>query len=254
MSKGRLFIIQQPKKNPKLRLFCFPYAGGSASIYHEWGGFFEENIEVVAIQPPGRTSRINEPPHQTMAALVAEIITQAAYITSTLYVFFGHSLGGQVAFELTRQLTLHGFKLPEHIITSGSRVPHIPSKNEKTYNLPHDEFIASLKVLKGTPTQLLENDELMSFLLPLIRADFKIAESYQIPKTEVSCPITVFSGTKDSGITAQQLMQWRDLTSKIFEMKKVDGEHLFIHSHKEEVIVLINTIISMYLTSDLLSV
>ncbi|WP_233520534.1 thioesterase II family protein [Flocculibacter collagenilyticus] len=250
MIENKLFIIPHPKPNPALRLFCFPYAGGNASTYLNWSHQLPDEIELIAVQPPGRATRIIEQAHNTMDHLVSEILLHANEITATPYAFFGHSLGSRVAYELASRLEQMNLPTPHFIIASGSKAPHLPFTETYSYNLPDLQFKEKLKSLNGTPKEVLENDELMNFVLPLLRADFAIAECYQATPKKLSCPIHVISGTEDVKITKDQLTAWQTLTHNEVNINYLSGDHFFVEKNKTAVISHLNQIL-MNMTNEI---
>ncbi|KZN32658.1 hypothetical protein N480_25295 [Pseudoalteromonas luteoviolacea S2607] len=232
---SKLFSIPKPNPNATLRLFCFPYAGGAPSIFMPWVNDMPAHIELVAVQLPGRGARLMESAHNTMDALITELMSHQAFITQKPCIFFGHSLGSRIAYELASHLLQTDKTIPLKIIASGSRAPHLKSHKRPFYNLPHDEFVEELKSLNGTPKEILENTELMELFLPLLRADFEIAECYQANKDALPTPINVLFGTDDVDVTAEQIDAWQDLSAAPITKHEFNGDHFFINTCSDEV-------------------
>jgi surfactin synthase thioesterase subunit len=251
---SKWFVIPKKISQPSLRIFCFPYAAGSASTYIPWAEKLPSSVELVAIQPPGRSTRIFEAPHDEMNSLVLELINEISLLEDCPCVFFGHSLGSRVAYEVMYQGMKRGLRLPEHFIASGSRAPFIPIRKDPIHDLPEVDFIDAISALNGTPKAILENDELMKLCLPLLRADFKIAELYEAKKAKFCCPVTVLGGEDDSDVTSADLLAWGDLFTSKPEINMLPGGHFFIENNKEMVInkvvsILTSTLIKLNLTS-----
>lgn len=246
MLKNKLFLIPRPNVNAKIRLFCLPYAGGSASTYISWAKSFDHGVELVLIQPPGRASRMNEPPHRKMAALVDEIIQKAGFITSRPYLIFGHSLGSRVAYEMVCRMAIAGLPLPECLIASGSRAPHTQKERKNIYNLPQDQFILELKKLNGTPNEVLANPELLELVTPLLRADFEIADTHTAEPIIIKSPIHVFGGQDDDDVSLDQLKAWKELAGGEFNLETIPGDHFFINDKRQLIIDKIQRIIEKY--------
>lgn len=244
-------MIPKPISDPSVRLFCFPFAGGAANTFIPWvEPLASEEVELVLIQPPGRGSRFGEPLHTNMNSLIEELIQNAAFITShTPYVLFGHSLGSRVAYELCSRLMAIGLPLPEYFIASGSGAPHFPNESASLHDLPQKEFIQQLKQLNGTPKELLENQALMELVTPLLRADFKIAETYQAKKICMPFPIFVFSGEDDHDITLYHLELWGDLSTQGCEFVHFPGDHFFIEQYSEQVLTQVSSVLNRCLAS-----
>ena len=247
MSENNLFIIPRPVSNPRLRLFCFPYAGGSAATYQSWGGRIPSDVELVIIHPPGRASRLIEKPHLDMNSLMLELMGEYEFITSLPYILLGHSLGSRVAYELASKIQQKGGRAPDHFIASGSRAPHLLSDKKRKKVTSDDEFILELKALGGTPDDVLENDELIEVLMPMLRADFGIAERYQADEVQIACAVTVLSGDEDSEITEPQLLAWGDLTGQDCKIEYISGGHFFIEESHEEVMDVLNSLLKKVL-------
>ena len=242
--------LVRPRPNPRadLRIICFPYAGGSASTYISWADWLPENVELIAVQLPGRASRMFEPAYSDIDALIRELVDIIPNIISRPYVLFGHSLGSRIAFELMSQCKDAGLKLPQHFIASGCRGPHIPPQEGPTYHLPDEEFIAKLSELNGTPREVLENVELMELYLPLLRADFKLADTYQYSSDTVfDCPISVFGG-KDDDVTRDDLQSWESFFSHEADVRIIPGDHFFIESEKQLIANEVNIILKRVLS------
>lgn len=236
MENNKLFIIPKPISSPRLRLFCFPYAGGSARTYLDWAAYFNDDIEIVAVQPPGRATRIGETLYEDLPSLVDELIAQAAFITQIPYVFIGHSLGCRVAFELACQLQSRAYPIPVHFFASGCPAPHLKDNNPYTHNLPRDQFIRELQKMNGATDEILLNDELMDILLPVLRADFKMAETYQPARFVLKSPVTVLSGDSDPDVKPIELYAWSELSSEDLTIQYIQGDHFFIDQNRGRVI------------------
>jgi len=242
--KNKWFVIPKPNINADLKLICFPYAGGSASTFLPWVKTLPANVELIIIQAPGRGARIGEQAYSDMQILMRDLIKIIPNILNKPYIFFGHSLGSRIAFELVNQLKTLNHALPQHFIASGSRGPHHKSMKEPIYKLPHDEFIEELKQLNGTPQAVLENKELMELFLPLLTADFEIADRYcYTGEACFNCPISVLGGEDDVEISLSKLNSWGDFFITDADVQLLPGGHFFIDSHSELVQQKVNGII-----------
>ncbi|MBH8561678.1 thioesterase [Nostoc sp. CENA67] len=222
-----------PEPNPEasLRLFCLPYAGGSSLIYRTWSANLPSTVEVCPIELPGRGKQMRLPALTRLEALVAAIAPMLLPYLDKPFVFFGHSMGALVSFELThllrREYNLH----PLHLFLSARRPPQIPATKPPIHNLPEPAFKEELRRLNGTPPQVLENSELMQLLMPIVRADFAVLETYvYAPQPRLDCSITVFGGLQDKEVSFEQLQGWREQTNATFSIKMFDGDHFFVQS------------------------
>jgi medium-chain acyl-[acyl-carrier-protein] hydrolase len=227
------------KRHPqaRIRLFCFPYAGGGASVFHGWGARLGGEVEVYPIQLPGRENRISEAPltkMDTVSNLLAEALEP--YLDRRV-VFFGYSLGALIAYEVAVRLLAAKRVQPERLIVAAHGAPQIQCYREQTWRLPDSEFKRRLRRLNGTREEVLQNEELMALMLPIIRADFQLDETYDFrtDHDRLDCSVTVFGGTKDQHVSDAHLRAWMETTRGDFELKMFDGGHFFIQSHTQEV-------------------
>jgi medium-chain acyl-[acyl-carrier-protein] hydrolase len=230
----RWLAYREVNPRARLRMFCFPYAGGGASVYRGWAPLLPADVEVCPVQLPGRESRLRDQPFsrpEPMIAALAEVLTPYMDLP---FVFFGHSMGGLIGFELSRELRRRGQKQPLFLFASGRRAPHLPPREEDIHDLPEPEFIAKLRELNGTPEEVLQHSELMKLLLPILRADFSVNETYVYTEEEpLDFPISAFGGLGDEEITREDVEAWRQHTRGRFRMRMLPGDHFFIHGTKE---------------------
>lgn len=239
-SRTEAWRLYEPNRRATLRLFCVPYAGGSASVYREWVRSLPAHVEVYGIQLPGRSNRYSEPLLTEVPAVVDGVGGSIAPLLDRPFAFFGHSLGALLAFELTRWTRRRLGRLPEHLIVSGRRAPHLPPTPPLTYQRPDDELIAELAELCGTPMEILGNAELMAMMLPTVRADFQLSETYEyVPDVPLSCPMTVLGGSEDEESEEDRLPAWQRHTTGPFDVHVFDGGHFFIQSQETEVLALL---------------
>jgi surfactin synthase thioesterase subunit len=217
-----------------VRVFCLPYAGGSATAFREWIALSDRlDAEVLAVELPGHGRRIGEPPQLRVEelgdALAAEI--------DRPYVVFGHSLGARLGFELCRYIRDAGGPEPLRLFVSGSVGPRLPRVGRGDSTLPDDEFIHRVTGMGGTPAAVLNNPELRELLLPIIRSDFAWGDRYAyVPGPLLRCPITAFAGTTDQEATQPQVATWEKETSGAFRLRVVEGGHFFLHTRLPEIV------------------
>lgn len=224
------FLRQKSDSRATLRLFCFPYAGGSASIFRGWAEKLPATVEVCAVQLPGRGSRLLEPAITRMPRLIKAIAPAILPYLDKPFAFFGHSMGTAISLELARYLRRKSQVEPVHLFVSGGRAPQLSVPELITYNLPEAEFLDELRRLNGTPTEILEHPELMTLMLPVLRADFELVQTYVYTDGEpLACPITAFGGTLDKEVGLRRLQAWRAQTTSHFSYNMIAGDHFFIH-------------------------
>lgn len=222
----------KPNAEARLRLFCFPYAGGGAAIYRKWSAELPRSVEVCPVQIPGRGSRSKERPFTRLMPLVEAAAQALLPYLDKPFVFFGHSMGGMMSYELAQDLRLkHGLQ-PLQLFVSGRRAPHIRGEfDPKTYDLPEAEFLAEVRRLNGTPKEALEHPELMELIGPLLRADFEVCQTYTYrPAPPLDCPITAFGGLQDFEVKRDHLEAWREYTTSSFLLRMLPGDHFFLNS------------------------
>lgn len=218
-------------------MFCFPYAGGGASAYRGWGGTLSE-VEVCPVQLPGRESRLRDAPFEQPEPLVLALADALQpYMQDLPFVFFGHSMGAMLGFELSRELRRRGQPLPLHLFVSGRRAPQVPDDDEPIHALPEAEFIAKLRELNGTPEEVLQHKELMKLLIPVLRADFSVNETYAYREEEpLDVGISAFGGIGDQEVSRDQVAAWKEQTRGRFRLRMLPGDHFFIHGNKAMVL------------------
>ena len=223
--------IQNQNRQITQRLFCFPYAGGAASIYRDWGNKLPSSIEVHPVQLPGHGNRLSEPLFKRVEPLVESMAEALKPYLEGSFSFFGHSMGAIISFELAHLLRREHKPGPAHLFLSGRPAPHRTKKKPPTYDLPEPEFIEELRRLQGTQSEILEHPELMSLLNPILRADLEICQTYEYaPRPPLECPLTVFGGLGDQDVSREQLEGWRDYTTSSFAVRMFPGNHFYLHS------------------------
>lgn len=224
------------RSKASIRLFCFPYAGGSTSTYRLWQGLLPESIDVAPVQLPGRGERLSEPPFDRLSEIVEAAGRELMPYFDKPYVFFGHSMGALIAFELTRWLRKNNMTMPSHLFLSGRRAPQIPEAITPTWNLPDQEFIERVRQLNGTPKEVLDHPELRQLLIPLLRADFAVGETYKYHAEQpLECSFTVFGGVEDPEAQHAHLTPWREQTSARYKLHILPGDHFFVQTAHSEI-------------------
>ena len=230
-----LMTFQSPNPNARLRVFCFPFAGGGASTFNAWADELPYDVrvqvELCAIQLPGRETNMKAPPYKSISPLLDALAPVIGRDQSMPFAFLGHSMGALISFELARQLRRERRRGPTHMIVAGHRAPQLPERHRPVHDLPDQEIIASLRIFGGTPEGVLQNSELMDLFLPVLRADFAVCESYVYASEEaLTCSITAFGGNDDGRVSREELSAWRAQTSNSFSMHMFPGDHFFIQS------------------------
>jgi surfactin synthase thioesterase subunit len=212
----------------RIRLFCLPYAGGGASVFREWPAGLPRAVDVCPVRLPGREDRIGEPSHTSMSRLVDEVAAAMRPLLDRPFALFGHSMGALIAFELARELRRRGSE-PEWLFVSGCCAPHRQTSTGLT-GLPDERFVEALnRKYGGIPDAILNAPELLEFLLPVVRADLSLVDSYDHrAEPPLECPISGFGGVVDPTVGHDDLVAWREHTVGRFECEMLPGGHFFV--------------------------
>ncbi len=227
----------------KVKLFCFPYAGGAAASYNQWRPLLDPVIEFRPIELAARGRRMREPNYNSIDDAVEDVYKIInAELTQGPYALYGHSMGTMIAIELAYKIKKNGLPAPIHIIFSGRCAPQVPRDNKrKLHHLPDDRFKEEMLEMGGTPKEFFEHPELMEVFLPLLRGDFRLTETYIHPPKDAPLDVdfTVLSGKKDED-TPEEVEAWRIHTTGNCDIHYFEGDHFFIHDEREKVLAVIN--------------
>lgn len=228
--------IACPKPNPraKIRLFCFPYSGASASVFFPWIEILPSTVEVYPVQLPGRGNRVSEPVYTYLPDLIDAI--EDALLPSFSekpFALFGHSMGALISYELSWRLESVHQLIPKMLFVSGHNAPHLPDKNEPMHDLDEDEFLERLRKLNGTPEEVLQDRELLELVMPILRADFKLSETYPGEGEKViSSPICACGGLQDVYLDREGLEAWGELTRGGATSRLFPGDHFYLNKNR----------------------
>jgi surfactin synthase thioesterase subunit len=232
----------------KINLICFPYAGASVYSYISLMKAFPAFINPIPIELPGRGKRIADCLITEMAPAIDECFKQIEVFMHKPYAFYGHSMGALFAFLLSRRIFSND-KLPKplHLFLSGAGSPGHRKKGVIRHLLPRDQFIQEIKNMGGTPHAIFEDEGLLNFYEPILRADFSIIENYKYQKEKkLPVPISVFIGTNDEEAKENATL-WKEETSNEFSLLEFTGNHFFIFEHLEEMTKTIGGILKVYI-------
>jgi medium-chain acyl-[acyl-carrier-protein] hydrolase len=230
----------EPIRSNKVKVFCFPYAGGSAQAFSAWTGYRSEHIEFVPTEIPGRGRRFGENLHLSLESLVPALAHEMEPATDSPFAFFGHSMGALLVFELCRFLRRSGRPLPCCLFVCGSKAPHIAymPPASRWYNAPLPIFIDHLRSYAGCSPDLLQNSELMDVVLPYVRADLGIAQCYEYRSGDpLPIPICAFGGDRDPHVSAADVQSWvQHTTNNEFHCTILAGDHFFFRAWQPEIL------------------
>jgi len=228
-------LFRNSRSSAGCRVFCFPYAGAGASVFRKWQEVLPASIDVIPVQLPGRESRWAEAPFTNLPLLTTVLRKVLVPLLDEPYAFFGHSMGGLIAFELACELRRNDLPLPRHLYISGTRPPHVPPRELSMHHLPDSLFwksVVSEFGESGDPNLL--NPDLAPVLLPILRADFRLCEAYS-PAHEAPFPfpVTVYGGRQDRRVSYSDLIAWSAYTRRGFRAQLFPGGHFFIAKDRD---------------------
>ncbi|MHC5767581.1 MAG: SDR family NAD(P)-dependent oxidoreductase [Nostoc sp.] len=226
-------VFAKPNLDARLRLFCFPYLGGSSSEFLPWSDCLPSSVEVCAVKLPGGKDFLGEQSFDELTSIVKTLVQVLLPYLDKPFAFYGHSLGALVSFELTRQLRRENSKTPAHLFVGASQAPQIPYLHPSVEKLPEFESVKGVSI-NDLPQLYRDNTELVG-LLPLILKEVTLlAERYSYTEEDpLNCPISVFGGIQDKVITEDLLSAWREQTRSNFKLQMLSGNHLFLHSDQQ---------------------
>jgi len=234
------WIRRPPLEPPPMTLFCLPFAGGAAGAFRDWRGALPAGVELCPIHLPGRESRFSEPAIGDIDALMDPLVEGVAPHAGGPYALFGHSMGGLIAFELADRLRRLG-RPPAWFFASGARAPHVPQAPPRRHVLSDEELLVEVRNLNGTPPELLAEPELMSLMLPTLRSDFQLVETYRYrPREPLACPVVALGGGDDPDVSLDELTAWREHAAGRFEFHVFAGDHFFIDTCRDELLAMLS--------------
>ncbi|KPI19100.1 Oleoyl-(acyl-carrier-protein) hydrolase [Actinobacteria bacterium OK074] len=228
----------RPLPDAPVRLVCFPHAGGSAGFFFPLVEPLAPDVELLAVQYPGRQNRRLEPCVDDIGALadaVAAALAEGGRSDDRPLALFGHSMGAVVAFETARRLD----RPPLRLYASGRRAPGT-HRAEHVHRRDDDGIVAELRELSGTDSRILGDEEILRMILPAIRADYRAVETYRpAPGATVDCPVSALVGDSDPRVTLDEARAWAGHTTGPFDLTVFTGGHFYLADHQQDVIRLI---------------
>ncbi|WP_192247349.1 type I polyketide synthase [Mesorhizobium caraganae] len=233
-----LLSVVKSSLEPSYRIICFPHGGGSVQSFRTWSEYIPDDVELICLDLPGRGKRSAEAAIRSMDVLVPMVTEALRGYSDRPFVFFGHSVGALVAYEIARSLEKAGRPSPFHVVVSAHKSADVPADEPPMYKYAVDKLTDVVRSLGLVPMEALANEELLhNFILPPMRADFELAETYdRILPTPLGAAITAMGGVQDETINANDLDEWRRLTTSRFARIMFDSDHFYTHSMTEEVV------------------
>jgi medium-chain acyl-[acyl-carrier-protein] hydrolase len=233
-SNSRCLLCTRPNPKARLRLFCFHHAGGSTTLFHAWKDLLPDHIEIWVVRLPGRGDRAAEPPSKRIAPIVQEVSEALVPYLNEPFALYGHSMGAAIAFETARLVRRRHGAQPTRLLVSSCQAPQRLYFALPAYDLPETDFIERLRSLNGTPQPLFDDPRLLLMMLPMIRADVELLQTYEyLADAPLDCPITVFGGLQDHVVQLAGLMGWRKQTTANAVLHLLPGDHFFLKSYQQ---------------------
>ena len=225
-------VRMRPRSQARRRLLCVPYAGVGPSAYRRWNDGLPSDIDVGIVHLPGRESRLREAPFTRIEPLIDAVATALRPYLDLPFAMFGHSMGALVAYELARRFRDEGWRVPSHLFVSGRRAPHLPLRHPAIIHLPDDEFVQEIRDrYNGIPDEVMRHPDLLALVLPGLRADMAVIESYVHRSSDpLECPISVYGGLADPEATETELVGWRQQTRGALSVRMFPGGHFFVQT------------------------
>ncbi|MEV0370852.1 alpha/beta fold hydrolase [Streptomyces sp. NPDC050636] len=227
----------RPVAAPRLRLICLPYAGGTAGAFHGWANRLPADVELVAVQYPGRQDRFQEPCVEEMAPLADRIAEALAPLLDRPFALFGHSMGAAVGYEVTLRLEARYRARPQHLFVSGHGSPLLPRGHTDVHLRDEDSMLEWFGELGAMDPAVLADRELRPLVVPSLRADLRLIETYRPAEHRpVNSPVTSYVGDADPSVEPADAAAWRELTSGEFSFRVFPGGHFYLSDQETELL------------------
>ena len=228
---GRWLFCRAARVNPRLRMFCVPFAGTGASAFNAWPSAFPDTVELHAIQLPGRESRYAEPALRDVYEAARLLADAMEPYLDQCYAVFGYSMGALIAFEAVRELRRRGAPMPAQLFVGAKHAPQLPPTHPPLAQLPREEFLEQMSKYYDSPPTAWQNPDLLEIVLPVLRADMALCEGYVYHREPpFDFPIQAFAGWRDASAPLSTVRAWREQTTAEFAVELFGGAHFFLNA------------------------
>jgi surfactin synthase thioesterase subunit len=249
MGKQVRSLIPGKSSSNNVRLICFPCAGGGRSAFAGLTDSLGLDIEVVRVELPGHGSRLDEEPLDSLSSIVDHIVPELLSDAGQSLIFFGHSMGCLVAYEVAHRLRALEATVPLGIIAAARAAPNLKDPGRDVHNLPYEDFLEELRLYDGTPPEVVESREIMQLLLPTLRADFKACETYHCPRRSLlEIPVLAYAGIDDPQTTVATILEWQKHTLAGFRFRLFEGGHFFVEASNESFVAALRRDVAALMT------
>lgn len=220
---------------PRLRIVCFPHAGGAASFFRTWPAGLPGDVDVLAVQYPGHEDRIAEPFADDLHGLAAELAGTLTPLLDVPMLLFGHSMGAIVAYEAARRVEALAPQARLALAVSAAAAPDVPRRGPADDS--DDALVANLIELGGVPAEVLAEPDLRELFLPVVRHDYAALRRHRdAPLPRLRGPIMAFCGLDDVTAGPSQMRRWHSRTAGPFTLKSFAGGHFYLVPHQHDLL------------------
>ncbi|MEU8891472.1 alpha/beta fold hydrolase [Streptomyces sp. NPDC048442] len=236
-SADRWLRRPRPVANPRLRLVCLPHAGGTAGAFHRWEASLPRDVELVAVQYPGRQDRFAEACVSDMAELADSVAQALLPLLGRPFALFGHSMGAALAYEVALRLETLYRARPQQLFVSAQVAPGSPRRSRDLHLQDDETMVAGLLKLGGMDEALTADPDLLALVLPSFRADLTLIETYRpVGARPVTTSVTAYAGDADAGVPMADVAAWSALSTGDFDLRVFPGGHFYLVERESEVI------------------
>ncbi|MDB4987433.1 MAG: thioesterase [Myxococcaceae bacterium] len=231
MNNRVIFPYRTTSDSTRARIVCFPFAGGSASVFREWGALLSPLLEVCAVELPGHGQRMAEKCGERADTILEEVSAGLRALPSLPTFVYGHSMGALLAFELARRM-----EWVSGLIVSGSHAPY-SRPADKYKDMSESALVEQLRSFGGTPPAVFDDPMMLDLFLPPFRADLRVASSIDAQADDnVMCPLTVLAAVDDPEVPLRDAEAWSVHATGPFRFVRQDGGHFFLITRRAAVL------------------